>query len=91
MNDPLQGLMEQAVLQAAKAMEEQLDEKIHQLDNMGEDDLEILRCVYICQDLPFAVPHTVIMDRFVNQRGKKMAKMGTFRRQLPAFPLLTHA
>ena len=35
--------MEQSLLQVAQNMEEQLDAQIHQLDNLGEDDLERIR------------------------------------------------
>lgn len=44
--------MEQAVLQAAQQLEDQLDAQMHQMDNLGEDEVEQLRrkrmvvCIY---------------------------------------------
>ncbi|CAG9462219.1 unnamed protein product [Pedinophyceae sp. YPF-701] len=43
MEGMMQQMMEGAVLQAAQAMEEQLDQQIAKLDNMGEDDIEAVR------------------------------------------------
>lgn len=39
----MQGVMEHAVLQIARQMEDDIDQKLHSLDNMGEDDLERVR------------------------------------------------
>lgn len=36
-------LVEQSLLQVAQNVEEQLDAQIHQLENLGEDDLERIR------------------------------------------------
>ena len=41
--DPTAAIVEQSLLQVAQNMEEQLDAQIHQLDNLGEDDLERIR------------------------------------------------
>jgi len=41
--DPAAAIVEQSLLQVAQNMEEQLDAQIHQLDNLGEDDLERIR------------------------------------------------
>lgn len=35
--------MEQAVLHAAQQLEDQIDAEMHQMDNLGEDDVEQLR------------------------------------------------
>mmetsp|Transcript_28691 Transcript_28691/g.39637 ORF Transcript_28691/g.39637 Transcript_28691/m.39637 type:complete len:219 (-) Transcript_28691:148-804(-) len=39
----IQQAIEQNVLQVAKVMEDQLDDQIHRLENMGEEDLEAVR------------------------------------------------
>lgn len=36
-------VMENALLQAAQKIEDNLDEQIHKMENLGEDDLERLR------------------------------------------------
>lgn len=36
-------VMEQAVLQAAQQLEDQVDQQIHTMDNMSEDDVGRLR------------------------------------------------
>lgn len=36
-------VMENALLQAAQKIEDNLDEQIHKMDNLDEDDLERLR------------------------------------------------
>lgn len=36
-------IMENAVLQAAQQMEDQLDSQIHAMDNLGEEDIDKLR------------------------------------------------
>jgi acetyl-CoA carboxylase alpha subunit len=41
--NPLQQVVENTLLQAAKQVEEQLDSQLHRLDNLDEDDLEKLR------------------------------------------------
>lgn len=43
MENIYQNAMEQAVLQVAKQMEDRLDEQLHQIDHLGEDDLERVR------------------------------------------------
>jgi acetyl-CoA carboxylase alpha subunit len=39
----MEQIVEQAVLHAAQQLEDQLDHQLHQMDNMGEDDMEQLR------------------------------------------------
>lgn len=41
--NPLQQVLEDTLLRAAKEVEDQLDSQLHQLDNMDEDDIEKLR------------------------------------------------
>lgn len=41
--NPLQQVVEGALLQAAKQVEDQLDSQLHQLENLDEDDIEKLR------------------------------------------------
>lgn len=38
-----QVIMEQALLQAAQKIEDQLDAEMHQMDNLGDDEVEQLR------------------------------------------------
>ena len=39
----MQSIMEAQLLQAAQAVEAQVDSELHRLENLGEDDLEALR------------------------------------------------
>lgn len=39
----MNAIVEQQVLQVAKALEEQIDNQLHQLDNLNDDDMERLR------------------------------------------------
>ena len=43
MAEAVQSIMEQQLLQAAKAVEAQVDSELHRLENLDEDDLEALR------------------------------------------------
>lgn len=43
MADPVQHVVEKTVLEATKAIEEQLDAELDRLDNLDSDDLERLR------------------------------------------------
>ena len=43
MNGAMEQVMEQAVLQVVKQMEDDLDQQIHNLDNLGDSDLERVR------------------------------------------------
>ena len=43
MDQATAALVEQSLLQAAQNVEEQLDAKLHQLENLEEDDLERIR------------------------------------------------
>lgn len=42
-NQLVQQAIEASLLQAAQAMEDQLDSQLHQLENLDEDDLERVR------------------------------------------------
>ena len=43
MDGAIQHALEQNLLQVAKTVEDQLDAKLHELDNLEEDDLERIR------------------------------------------------
>lgn len=37
------GMLDQAVLAVAQQLEQQVDTELHRLDNLGEDEIEVLR------------------------------------------------
>lgn len=41
--DAQQALIERSLLQAAQTVEQQIDHQLQKLDNLGEDDLEVIR------------------------------------------------
>lgn len=65
--DALQNqVVEQAVLQAAQKIEDQLDDQLHALENMGQDDVERLRqqrmqvCCWVYRKCLMRVPFAML-------------------------------